>query len=124
MTSTNERIKILKMIESGKISAEEGTRLLNALTQQTKKAPRKIESEARWLRVRVVNLDTGKETVRVNIPMSLVDVGMRMGARFVPDIEQESAMEEMAEAIRLGLTGKILDVVDEEDRERVEIFVE
>jgi len=124
MTSTNERIKILKMIESGKISAEEGTRLLNALSQQMKKAPRKMDSEARWLRVRVVNLDTGKESVRVNIPMSLVDVGMRMGARFVPDIEQESAMEEMAEAIRLGLTGKILDVVDEEDRERVEIFVE
>jgi len=124
MTSTNERIRILKMIESGKISAEEGTRLLNALATQTKKAPKSLDSSARWLRIRVVNLDSGKESVRVNIPMSLVDVGMRMGARFVPDIEQESAMEEMAEAIRLGLTGKILDVVDEDDRERIEIFVE
>lgn len=124
MTSTNERIKILKMIESGKISAEEGTRLLNALATQTKKPAKSLDSSARWLRIRVVNLDSGKESVRVNIPMSLVDVGMRMGARFVPDIEQESAMEEMAEAIRLGMTGKILDVIDEEDRERIEIFVE
>jgi len=122
--STNERIKILKMIEDGKITAEEGTRLLSALTKQSKQTSRKLETDARWLRIRVVSLDTGKESVKVNIPMSLVDVGMRMGARFVPDIEQESVMEEMAEAIRQGLTGKILDVIDEEDRERVEIFVE
>jgi len=122
--SSNERVKILKMIEDGKITAEEGTRLLQALSKQTKNVSRKLETDARWLRIRVVNMDTGKESVKVNIPMSLVDVGMRMGARFVPDIEQESVMEEMAEAIRQGLTGKILDVIDEEDREHVEIFVE
>lgn len=122
--SSNERVKILKMIEDGKITAEEGTRLLQALSKQTKKVSQKLETDARWLRIRVVNMDTGKESVKVNIPMSLVDVGMRMGARFVPDIEQESVMEEMAEAIRQGLTGKILDVIDEEDREHVEIFVE
>ena len=31
MTSVEERMKILKMIEEGKISAEEGTKLLAAL---------------------------------------------------------------------------------------------
>ena len=31
MTSTEERLQILKMIEEGKITAEEGARLLSAL---------------------------------------------------------------------------------------------
>lgn len=122
--ATEERMKILKMIEEGKITAEEGTRLLAALGKQKRKRPVSQEGEPSWLRVRVTDVNSGKEAVRVNLPFSLVNVGLKMGARFVPDIEQELAMEELAEALKEGLTGKIVDVVDEEDGKRVEIFIE
>jgi hypothetical protein len=122
--ATEERMKILKMIEEGKITADEGTRLLAALGKQKRKRPVSPEGEPSWLRVRVTDVNTGKEAVRVNLPFSLVNVGLKMGARFVPDIEQELAMEELAEALKGGLTGKIVDVVDEEDGKRVEIFIE
>jgi hypothetical protein len=123
--SAEERMKILKMIEEGKITAEEGTRLLSAVSKQDKRSGGDLkEGRPRWLRVRVLDLHTGKESVRVNLPLSLVNVGMKMGARFIPDAEQDIVMEDLAEALQQGMVGKIVDVVDEEEGQRVEIFVE
>jgi hypothetical protein len=98
--------------------------LLAALSKKRRKGKGSPEGEPRWLRVRVMDLDSGKETVRVNLPIGLVNVGMKMGARFIPEADQESMMEDLAEAIQSGMKGKIVEVVDEEDRQRVEIFVE
>lgn len=128
MATVEERMKILKMVEDGKISAEEGAKLLAALTESRKPpAPPQgmavVGSEARWFRVRVTDLATGKTKVNVNIPMGLVNVGIKMGARFAPGLESEQ-MEAVAEALRSGMVGKIVEVTDEEDGERVEIFVE
>jgi hypothetical protein len=46
-----------------------------------------------------------------------------MGARFVPDMEGLE-LEELAEALREGLTGKVMDVMDEEQGQHVEVYVE
>lgn len=124
MTTSNARLKILKMIEEGKISAEEGTRLLAALGKQKRKHSVPHEGKPRWLRVRVTDLHSGREEIGVNLPIGLLDVGLRLGARFVPDVEQELAMEELAEALHVGMMGKIIDIVDEQDGQRVELFIE
>ena len=78
---------------------------------------------AKQFRVRVTDLATGRNKVNVNIPMGLVNVGLKMGARFAPDIEGIN-FDEVVAAIKSGSQGKIVDVVDEEDGERVEIYVE
>ena len=80
-------------------------------------------SAPRWFRVRVTDMATGRAKVNVNIPMGLVNVGIKMGARFAPEVEGVN-YEEIMEAIQSGQQGKIMDVTDEEDGERVEIFVE
>ena len=129
MATTEERIKILKMIEEGKITAEEGAKLLAALAESRRMPPPPPAAmagsggEARWFRVRVTDMATGKTKVNVNIPMGLVNVGIKMGARFAPGLETEQ-MEAIAEALKSGAMGKIIDVMDDEDGERVEIFVE
>jgi len=125
MTTTEERLHILQMIEEETITAQEGARLLAALGESTPKRepPRSGAVPPRWFRVRVTDLQSGKSKVNVNIPMGLVDVGLKMGARLVPDVEGLD-FAEMAEAIRQGVQGKILDVEDSEDGERVEIYVE
>ncbi len=126
MTSVEERLQILKMVEEGKITAEEGSKLLSALSGGThgeKPAHGEGGASARWFRVRVVDLDTGKDKVNVNIPMGLVNVGIKMGARFAPEIEGMD-IDEIVSAIKSGAQGKIVDVIDEADGERVEIFVE
>jgi hypothetical protein len=124
MVKTEERIKILKMIEEGKISAAEGAKLLKALGRQRTRSSKNLEGEPRWLRVRVTELDTGKESILVNLPIGLVNVGLRMGARFVQEVEQQEAMEELNDALRQGITGKVVDIIDEEDGQRVELFIE
>jgi hypothetical protein len=126
MATTEERMKILKMVEEGKISAEDGAKLLAALNESRKSsapAGGPAGSEARWFRVRVTDLATGKTKVNVNIPMGLVNVGIKMGARFAPGFDSEQ-MAAIAEALRSGASGKIIETTDEEDGERVEIFVE
>jgi len=127
MATNEERLRILKMVEEGKISAADGARLLEALSVSDKRRPepasQPASGTARWLRVRVTDLQTGKDRVNVNIPMNLVNVGLKMGARFAPDMEGVN-LAEITELVRSGATGKLVEVEDLEDGERVEIFVE
>jgi hypothetical protein len=46
-----------------------------------------------------------------------------MGARFAPDMEGVD-YDTIMEAIRSGQQGKVIDITDDDDGERVEIFVE
>jgi len=127
MASTEERMQILNMVAEGKISAEEGAKLLSALEPDRKKSQASVSmttpSKPRWFRVRVTDLETGKNKVNVNLPMSLVDVGTRMGARFAPELEDVD-FEDIIEQIKGGAQGKIIEVEDSEGGERVEIYVE
>ena len=126
MARTEERMQILKMIEEGKISAAEGADLLRALDQNGRdpqNEPLKGSSSPRWFRVRVTDIGSGHNKVNVNIPMGLVNVGIKMGARFAPEMDG-GEYEQIMDAIRSGQQGKIMDVTDEESGERVEIFVE
>lgn len=126
MTSSEERMKILKMIEEGKLSAEEGTKLLTTLTEKRGPTPPRapgMPGSPRWLRIRVTDVRTGRSKASVQIPLALVDAGMKIGAHFAPEVEGVD-MANVMEAMRSGMTGKIIDVTDEEDGEHVEIYVE
>jgi len=127
MTSIEERMKILKMIEEGKISADEGARLLAALAEGRRSAlgvsPSHGAGAPRTLRIRVTDVASGRSKASVQIPLALVDAGMKIGAHFAPEVEGVD-MSNVMDALRSGVTGKIIDVVDEEDGEHVEIFVE
>ncbi|HXF84031.1 MAG TPA: hypothetical protein VNK49_01460 [Anaerolineales bacterium] len=125
MASVEERMKILKMIEEGKLSAEEGAKLLAALSEKRAPGPPRPPgmSGARWLRIRVTDTRTGRSKASVQIPLALVDAGLKIGAHFAPQVEGVD-MSNVMEALRSGMTGKIIDVVDEEDGEHVEIYVE
>jgi hypothetical protein len=124
MTTSEERLKILKMIDEGKITAEEGAKLLAALSRSRKVPPkpslRSGGGSARWLRVRITDMASGKPKATVNLPLGLVDAGLNIAAQYAPGV----AFDELIEAINAGAEGKIIDVIDEEDNERVEIFIE
>jgi len=131
MTLTEERMQILRLLEQGTITADDAAKLLAALEAGEKKnragdAAQKSAGgggTARWLRVRVTDQGSGKRKVNINLPMGLVNVAMKMGAKFAPEIEGLD-MEEIIEAIQSGAQGKVIDIEDDEDNERVEIFVE
>ena len=125
MVTSDERMRILKMVEDGKLTAEEGARLLAAL-RETRKETRPQSTAIRtsgkgWLRVRVTDLASGRVKVNVNLPLGLVDAGMNIATQFAPDIN----FSQIADAVRNGeLEGKIVDVVDEEDGEHIEVYVD
>ena len=127
MANSEERMKILKMVEDGKISPEDGAKLLAALTDGRRGAAAAGSSRTagagRWLRIRVTDIATGRSKASVQIPLGLIDAGMKIGAHFAPEVEGVD-MSNVMDAVRSGMTGKIIDVTDDEDGEHVEIYVE
>ncbi len=124
MTTAEERMRILQMIQEGKITAEEGARLLQALSKgRPAPPPPPPARDPRMLRVRITDLNTGKTKVNVNIPMSLVNVGIKLGARFTPS-STDIDYDEIVEAIKAGASGRLVDVEDLESGEHVEVWVE
>jgi len=127
MAESEERLRILKMIEEHKITAEEGAKLLSALGDSAGAAggagPGRNSGAGRWLRIRVTDIATGRSKASVQIPIGLIDAGMKIGAHFAPEVEGVD-MSNVMDALRAGVTGKIIDVTDDKDGEHVEIFVE
>lgn len=126
MTTSEERMKILKMIQEGKISADEGAKLLKALSASSEKPKRanRMSGSARWLRVRVTDMAKGKAKVNVNLPLKLLDAGLNIAAQFTDDVDFEELMGAVNTAISENLTGKIVDVVDADDGQHIEVFIE
>jgi hypothetical protein len=136
MASTEERMRILMMIQEGKITAEEGARLIEALDviSEKPKPPRQPFSadstpaigsgrKPHFLHVVVTDSDSGKARVNVRLPVSLISSGMRMGAKFAPEIEGLDE-ETLNTWLNSGEVGQIVDVFDEEDGEHVQVFLE
>lgn len=125
MATAEERLQILDMVRSGQITADEGARLLEALREEDRLPEEdRLGSRAKepdQFRIRVTDLETGRQKVDMRMPWSLVNVGINMGARFARD---EVKVEDFLEAVQAGAEGKIMDLVDEEDGERIEVFVE
>ena len=114
MSATEERLKVLEMLEQGKITPEEASSLLRALGRgQERAAARGVgaPTENRFLRIRVTDLDSGTGKVNVTIPLGLVGVGLRIAERFAPDAGGID-MKELEETIIGGAQGKIVEVMD------------
>ena len=131
MATEAERLKVLKMLEDGKINVEDAARLLKTLDEVDNK-PSKIPfggstpptpPGGRWFRVRVTDSVTGKPRVNIRMPVSVVKSGLKMGAHFSPNIEGMD-IHRLAEIIESGEIGQVVDVFDDEDGEHVEVFIE
>lgn len=127
MATADERMQILRMIENRQISAEEGARLLAALEDKPNPElppPPSPQTRGRWLNVRVTDQRSGKRKVNVRIPLSLVDVGLKLGAKFSPVGIEGLDVNQIMAAVKAGGMGKIVDVEDEVDGEHVEVYIE
>ena len=130
MVTSNERLKILKLVQDGKISAEEGIELLDLISLKDSRG-KNVNTEpespqrpaAQWFRVVVTDTSSGKTRVNVRLPVSLVNAGMKMGARFSPQVDGLDR-NTLMEFLNSGSTGKVIDVLKDDDGEHVEVFIE
>jgi hypothetical protein len=121
MASSSERMTILRMIEQGKISAEDGARLLAALgeRQESESKPRaNLFDNPRSLQVRVTELGTNRVKVNVNLPVGL----LQLAWRWIP-ASAKVQLEQLQVAIDAGTTGRLVEVVDQDSGVRVEIML-
>jgi hypothetical protein len=130
MASSEERLRILQMIQNEKITPEEGVRLLEALEKSDDRQPQGRSSspgndtrQPRWMRVVVTDLKTNREKVNIRLPVNVIDAGYKMGARYTPNLNGTTS-NKILEALRMGETGKVIDVCDNDACERVIITFE
>ncbi len=119
--SIDERNRILHMVETGKVTAAQAAQLLDMLALEQPHSDER--SQKRMVRVRVTNLTNNRQKANVVIPVSLIHVGLRLATRLLPQVSG-SALEDLLRAIASGITGRLLDLQDLEEGERVEIYTE
>lgn len=138
---SEEKRRILDMIQAGKITAAEGMELFAALEEGEQKEVPAVSQRLsnRFLRVRV---DNAKSKVNVNVPLGLLKATSKlvnMGMGFIPEearLEMQKKgvdvskidFEELVDLIDKGLVDGKLVEVDAEDphegRTKVEVYVE
>ena len=101
--------KILKMIESGVITSEEGQKLIQAMQKSEQKVARVNSNPiGRFLRVDILSTEEGeKETVQINFPLNLAKVVLKMG------IVQKQLNAKVGENVNLDIE-EILALIDSE----------
>ena len=118
---SEERMKILKMLEEGKITVEEATRLIEAI-----EAPTPAEGEhggkPGFLRVRV--WEDGQEKVKINVPLALARTVLRAipGSARQQMNAQGVDIEQLLNEISTMKIGKLVEV--EDGSNRVEVVIE
>lgn len=119
-------MQILNMVEEGKITAEEGVRLLDALENNRKTEYHSKAPKAKWFKIKVIDPKNG-EKVNVKLPISLIGVGTKLASKFSPEFNKtglnDADMEEILRIAQSGEIGKILEV-NTDDGAKVEIVIE
>ena len=130
MPTREERLKILKMVQEGKISADQAVQLMDAVdvsarggSRAAQPAVQPVKKASRWFRVRVVDKLTGKTRVDIRLPIHVVTAGAKLGARFSPDVAGLS-MDKVMEYVRSGATGRVMYEDNAEEGEWIEVFIE
>lgn len=137
-----ESVKILQLLEDGKINSAEAMELLKTLDSERESAASDkvmTTEQKRALRVRV---DGDKTKVNVNVPLSLIKVATQIAGasmQWIPDEAHEQMkkqgfdltkidFDELMRLIDQGLSdGKLVDVETEDEKEgnmRIEVYVE
>lgn len=118
-----EKMQILKMIEEGKVTSKDGLELLSAL-EEKENLP--VTKSSKWIKIRVQDPEDNTK-VNVNIPLALVDVGLKIASKVSPDLKDSDLngidFNEIAELVKSGAEGKLIDI-ESDNGEKVEIIVE
>lgn len=121
-----ETMKVLKMLEEGKIDSEKAGELIDALTSSKNLVPVSPAINIdKMLKIKV-NSHKG-DNVNINVPVKFINT-LGTAIKKIPKVEGVEGLEEIdiqaiLQAVSEGLDGKIVDVQSEQG-DIVEIIVE
>lgn len=117
-----ERMRILKMVEEGKVSADDASKLLDALASA--RAPEEeTQVGGKKIRIRVTDPRSGKQTVNLTIPIGLA----RFAAKLIPAKKKEQMLadgvdiDQIISQISTENIGKVVDIESEDSNVQVTI---
>lgn len=118
---SEERDKILKLLEEKKITADEAARLLDAVSEAGSG-----EYQNRFLKIKVWERGSDRAKVNITLPISLVRMGLKMASEHdkVKFAGADVDLRQVSEALDRGVTGKIVEVDDDEKGKHVEVWLE
>jgi hypothetical protein len=121
-----DQMKVLKMIEAGTITAEEGYKLMEAISSPAKKSSEtRSKREAKSIRV-VVSDEHDEKQVNVRLPIGLFKAGIKIGEKFSPELQasmQEINYDEVKRAFEAGESGEVT-TVETNDGHTIHIYIE
>jgi hypothetical protein len=122
-TSTDERNRILDMIESGQITAAQAAQLLDTLVLKPEQSEWPMQS--RTVRIWMTDMTTNRRKMNVTatMPIYLISTSLRLLARLVSQLN-DGTIQNVIRALENGTTGRLLDLQDLEEGKRLEIYVE
>ena len=123
ITLTDERNRILNMIESGQITAAQAAQLLDALVSEQEQSTERMRN--RTVRIWMTDSATNSKKMHVTatMPINLISMILHLLTRMVPQLN-DGTLQNLIRAIERGNTGRLLDLQDLEEGKRLEIFVE
>jgi len=125
--SKDERDRILQLVEIGRVSATQAAELLDTLDAQNEILSERPagQKQNRTVRLRATSLQTKRNKMYMTaaVPIGLIKVALRMGGQLIPQLSN-IVVDDLLRAIDSGATGRLLDLQDLENGERLEIFVE
>lgn len=123
----DEKMRILKMIENGKISAEEGIKLLEALeVNHDEKTDQPKNRFDRMLNVKISDSQSGEVKVNLKVPLGIAHIIKSL----IPEPELQKLeerginLEMIFQNIDSGAIGKLLEVEDNERKQIIELSIE
>ncbi|EYE89352.1 hypothetical protein Q428_02630 [Fervidicella metallireducens AeB] len=121
----NEEImKVLKMVEDGKIDSQKASELISLLTTKNQE----IQADANREKMLKILVKSAKgDDVKINVPVKFIST-LGSAIKKIPKVEGVDGLEEIdlqaiLKAVSEGLEGKIVDVKSEQG-DLVEIIVE
>src|SRR5579859_3072256 len=122
-TSKDERDRILRLVESGQVSAVDAGQLLDTLESEHERPTKPLRD--RTIRVRATTIDGKRQKMNVTatLPVSVIKVSLRLGTHLMPQLS-DNALLDLLRKIEEGATGRLLDLQDLEKGERVEVFID
>ncbi len=106
---SEDRLQILKMIENGTISADDGLKLLDAVSEKKEDKTNNTRG-VKWVRV-VVTDDMKGKSVDIKLPSSLFKV---FGTKIIKEVDSEIDINEILEMIHSGVEGELVNLTTDD----------
>ncbi|MCD6131253.1 MAG: hypothetical protein J7J61_04015 [Candidatus Hydrothermae bacterium] len=114
-----EILRIMKMVEEGKITADEAMKLIEALGEE------KEVEKGRFLKILI--MEGGDKKVSITVPLKLLN----LIRKFIPESKMQAKVGnrevnivELLDSLGDELKGELVNIEDEESGDKVKIWVE